>query len=131
MELDREALLTVLPAPFRHPEPEFFGGEVECIPNQRQRSRSRRQLLGSSSLGQGEHREGGDGSCERYDKNIDRHIEQRTGAKGKFRDGESKGYITRRDVKRTGEIPSPTELVQRVTLFEARRAARGLTEARQ
>ena len=75
MEFDRKVLLTVLPAPFRHPEPELFGGQIERIPNQWQRSGSGRQLLGSSSLGQSEHREGGDSSGKRYDKKIDRHSE--------------------------------------------------------
>lgn len=73
MEFDGKRLLTILFSPFGRSKPQFFSGQVECIPNQRKRLRAGRQLLGSSSLGQSEHGEGCNSSSERYDEKIDRH----------------------------------------------------------
>lgn len=71
--------LTIFLAPFRHPEPQFFGGQVERISDQREGFGSRRQLLSGSSLGQSEEGEGYNGSSERYDEQIDCHSHQRGG----------------------------------------------------
>ena len=77
MELDCKTLLTVFFAPFRRSEPQLFGGQVECISDQREGFWSRRQLLSSGSLGKSEHGEGYNSSSERYDEKIDCHGHQR------------------------------------------------------
>ena len=84
-ETDRDRLLTVLFAPFCYPEPQFLGGKVQCVPNKRERFGPRRQLLGSSPLGESKNRESCDSSGERYDEDVDRHSNQRldTGGKGR------------------------------------------------
>lgn len=77
MRLNSKVALTIFSTPFRHPEPQFFGGQVECIPNQRERLGSRRQLPGSSSPGESKHGEGCDGPSKRYGEKIDRHSPQK------------------------------------------------------
>ena len=95
MEIGCRTILTVFPAPLRHPEPQFFGGQVERIPNQREGFGSRRQLLSGRSLGQSEEGEGYDSSSERHDEKIDCHSHQRgvwEVRSGNYRDFRA-GYI--------------------------------------